>query len=236
LRTASSEQPKRRASPSSATIAVAVTGPTERLGDLDGEGADAARRTVDQDLLSRSHLCPVPHSLQRCDAGDGKGRSLLERDRRRRLGADHVARCARVLGEAAAVNGTAAPAEDLVAHVEIGDLRADLGDRASDLSPSDRVPRSPQSGGKTDDVGDAARGDTVRVADAGRVHADQHVVITGRRRVDLPQFEDVRRAVLALDDRLHGPDRVSEVCRPGLSRRGRRGCKGALARGPAVRR
>jgi hypothetical protein len=126
--------------------------------------------------------------------------------------------------------------EDLVAHVDIGDLRADLGDRASDLSPSDRVPRSPQSGGKTDDVGDAARGDTVRVADAGRVHADQHVVITGRRRVDLPQFEDVRRAVLALDDRLHGPDRVSEVCRPGLSRRGRRGCKGALARGPAVRR
>jgi len=36
---------------------------TERFGDLDGEGADAAGRTVDQDLLSRLHPSPVPESL-----------------------------------------------------------------------------------------------------------------------------------------------------------------------------
>jgi hypothetical protein len=54
---------------------------TERFGDLDGKGADAAGRTVDQDLLSRSDLSPVPDSLQGRDPAGGDGGGLLEGDR-----------------------------------------------------------------------------------------------------------------------------------------------------------
>jgi hypothetical protein len=110
----------------------------ERFGDLDGEGADAAGRTVDQDLVSRPHLRPIPESLQRRDPAGGNGGGLLE-GHRGRLADDRVARAARVLGEAA---GAAAPSEDLLGGAQVGELRTDPGDRAGHLRSSDTVPWS----------------------------------------------------------------------------------------------
>src|SRR6266542_4267226 len=54
-----------------------------------------------------------------------------------------AARGTGVLGEGAADVGAVAESEDLVARAQIGDLRADLGDRAGDVRPSDAVPWSP---------------------------------------------------------------------------------------------
>src|SRR6266511_3331527 len=114
---------------------------TEHLGDLDREGADSAGRTVDQNLLPRLYPSPVPDGLQYCDAAGGKGGGLLEGDRGR-LADERAARAARELGEAAAVGGAAAPSEDLITRAQIGDPRADLGDRARHLRSPDTMPRS----------------------------------------------------------------------------------------------
>ena len=39
---------------------------------------------------------------------------------------------------------------------------------------------------------------------AGRAHPHQHLVVADRGRVDVPELQDVGRAVGVLDDRLHG--------------------------------
>jgi hypothetical protein len=66
--------------------------------------------------------------------GHRTGRGLLERHRSR-LRHDHAAPGARVLGEAAALGGTAAPSKHPRAQAQIGDLRTGLGDRAGHLGP-----------------------------------------------------------------------------------------------------
>src|SRR6266542_2546661 len=107
---------------------------TERLGDLDGERADAAGRAVDQDLLPWLHVRRVTQRLQGRARGGGNGRGLLEGDRGR-LRDDLVARGARVLGEGAGDIEVGAGSEDLVPGVQICDLPTDLGDRAGNVRP-----------------------------------------------------------------------------------------------------
>src|SRR5262245_43747972 len=94
----------------------------ERLGNLDRERSDTAGGPVDQDLLARPHLPPVPDSLQGGDPGHRKGCRLLERGPSW-LRDHHAAPGARVLSKAAARGGTAAPSEHLIARAQIGDLR-----------------------------------------------------------------------------------------------------------------
>src|SRR5438270_159520 len=73
----------------------------ERLRDLHGERADAARRAVDEDALTRSELALVAKTLQRGEARHRDRRGLLEAevDRLRR---DVVRSRGHVLGEGAA--------------------------------------------------------------------------------------------------------------------------------------
>src|ERR1700722_10304702 len=52
----------------------------ERFGDLDGEGAYASGRTVNQDLLPRLEVSFVAKTLQRGEAGHRNGSCLIERD------------------------------------------------------------------------------------------------------------------------------------------------------------
>src|SRR5437870_10786906 len=55
----------------------------ERLGDLDGESANAARRTVDQNLLSGLNVPFVAQSLQCREPGNRDRTGLLKGDVRR---------------------------------------------------------------------------------------------------------------------------------------------------------
>jgi hypothetical protein len=72
----------------------------ERLGDLDGECAHAARGAVDQDVLPRLKLTFVAKALERGHPGDRYGGCLLERDVGWLQG-QLVLGCTRVLGERA---------------------------------------------------------------------------------------------------------------------------------------
>src|SRR3954471_19094510 len=71
---------------------------SKRLGDLDGEGSDASRRTDDQYLLPGLDLSVVANRLQRGERGDGD-RSRLGERQLRRLGRELVRSRACVLGE-----------------------------------------------------------------------------------------------------------------------------------------
>src|SRR5207302_11110863 len=99
----------------------------ERLGYLHGERAHAPRRAIYQDLLPRLNLPLVAKALQCGQSRDRYGSPLLERhvvrlDGQPRLGSAHV------LGE-----GSAAPAEHLVARFESGDVAADRLDLTGDI-------------------------------------------------------------------------------------------------------
>src|SRR6516165_10858665 len=91
----------------------------ERLGDLHGERADATGRAVDQYPLPRLQVRLVAHGLQRGEAGDGDGGSLLE-GQPGGLGREVFRLAVHVLGQR-----PAAMAEDLLTRLELGDAPAD---------------------------------------------------------------------------------------------------------------
>ena len=84
----------------------------ERLRNLHGKGSDAARGTVDQDLLSGPDLAVIADRQEGDGAGHGNGRGLLERQVGR-LGHQRIFGDGRVLGKGA--SQMPGPAEDLVA-------------------------------------------------------------------------------------------------------------------------
>ena len=99
----------------------------EGLGDLDREGADAARGAVDQDLLARVDLAVVAHGLEGDETGHRHGRCLLEGEARG-LGRKLVLSRGRVLGVRALGRSV-----DLVTDAEAGDGGADGLDDARDI-------------------------------------------------------------------------------------------------------
>src|SRR5919204_641452 len=106
---------------------------SERLRKLHREGTDAARRTVDQDLLPGSHLALVAKRLQGDEAGQGSGRGVLEREVGR-LRLQRVGGNGRLLGE-----GAVAPAEDRVTWPEPRHARADGLNLPRYIRPSNAV-------------------------------------------------------------------------------------------------
>ena len=135
---------------------------TERLGDLHGERAHAARRPVDQDLLSGLDLAVVAKELEGGRGGDADGRRLLEREVGR-LPDELVLGRPRVLGE-----GAGAPPEDLVARSESLHVLADRLDRPRDIRPGNGVLRLAQAGGHAHDERRAGHEDPVADVDRGR--------------------------------------------------------------------
>jgi len=115
------------------------------------------------------------------------------------LGREPVRSSACVLGE-----GAAAGAEHLVTRLEPGHVLADRLDASRHVIAADGV-----LGSAEPEARDAHQVRQPRhqvpdaLVDPGRVHADEHVVIADHRRVDLPELQDVGRAVRVLDDRSH---------------------------------
>jgi hypothetical protein len=95
----------------------------------------------------------------------------------------------RVLGEGP--TEPAAPAEDLVTGPERGHAGADGLDRPRHVGPSDGVLRLAQPVDRAGDVRQAAHDRPVGRVHAGRMHANQHLVVSDLGPVDVPEFEDI---------------------------------------------
>ena len=106
--------PSERTSSASRVLHTPVTSAPSTLASWHGERAHAAGGAVDQNPLTRPHPGGVPQRLQSGDRRHGHGGGLLERARGR-LGDDHAARDAGVLGQGAAARQVAAGPEDLLA-------------------------------------------------------------------------------------------------------------------------
>ena len=185
----------------------------QRLGDLDGEGADAAGAAHDEDVLSGADPAGVPERLER---GESRHRddSRLHRRQRGRLEDQLLLGDRGELGEPAV-----APAEDLVAGHQVADLGAGGLDYPGDLSAGSPVAGAEQSDRGAGDVGPAGHQVPVVAGYGGGLDADQHLV-RGRRgagHVSDPQHL-LRGAVALLDD---GPHAVTPVWEstPSTSRR-----------------
>ena len=171
---------------------------TERLGHLHGVGAHPSGGPDDQHLLSGLDLGHVAQCLQGGQAGDRDGGGLLEAEVRR-LRSELVLRGDGVLRE-----GSLADAEHLVAGGEAGHVLADRLHDPGQVHAQDRVLRRPDPVPRdADRVGQSRH----QVPDA-TIHprgmdAHQDLVVGHLRWVDVPELEDVGRAVGLLDDCLH---------------------------------
>ena len=142
----------------------------EPLGQLDGEGADAARRPDDQDLVARLDPSLVAQALQGGQGGQRDGRRLLEAEVGR-LGAEDVLGDADVLGEAAGQH----EGVDLVAGAEPGHGPADRLDLPGHVAAQPAVLGDAQPD-RAHDVGQAAQVVPVPRVDGGGADAYQHLV------------------------------------------------------------
>src|SRR5215211_3670009 len=158
----------------------------ERLGDLHGVDPHSSRRTDDQHFLPRAHLSVIAQGLQGGRAHDGYHRRLLKGEVYR-LGRELVFASTYVLGV-----GALSDAEHLIAGLETGHILADrLHDpghvRADDgvLGRSEPVASEAYRVGQTcHDVPDVP-------THAGRMHANQYLVVVDLGLVDVPEFEDI---------------------------------------------
>src|SRR6185295_8069151 len=132
-----------------------------------------------------------------CERGVSDGRRLLEREVRR-LRQEVVLRGAGILGEVAP-----APAEHLIARSKLLDVSADRLDLTGDIESRHRTPRLTQAGHRADDVRHAPQEMPVADIDGRRADTYEHLVVLHDRLVDGSELQDVRGAVLVLDDRLH---------------------------------
>src|SRR4051812_33073797 len=170
-------------------------------GQLNGEDADAASRTVDQHALARRETSMVEERLP--------GRQGRQRD----SGGPLMVQRVRLRGEVARLDGNVArrravpiPVREavyLISYRETGGAVAQSGDHARDLVGRDRrgarVAGAVHPGGRPVELrGDEARG----------AHFEQHVPDSGRGREDALVDKFLRAALRLRTQRLHRPSRL----------------------------
>ena len=153
----------------------------------------------------------LPLIAQQLEGGGGghpDGCGLREREVGR-LRHEVVRSSARILGE-----GARAPAEDLIAHLELRHVLADGLHCPCDIRSWNTVLWPAQPGKQAEDVGHASHQEPVPDVDGGRVNAHHHLVILDHWLGDVLEREDrLGRAVLLLDD---CPHHLSLRCRSGI--------------------
>ena len=170
----------------------------ERLGDLHGERTHASRRAIDQDLLPRLNLSLVAETLQRRDCGDPHGSRLLERQVGRLQRHCSILSNQHVLRER-----TGPPAENLITWFEPIDVPADRFDRTCKVDAQSCDLWFTQPGPQAHEVRRASHVMPVEWIDGSRANPDQNLVVSWSRLFDVLDLENVRRTIVAIDDRFH---------------------------------
>ena len=168
----------------------------ERFRDLHGEGPDASRRTIDQNLLPRLELSLVAQTLERGERRRRHGRRLFERQVSR-LQCDGASASAGVLRECAAL-----PAEHLVTRLKLAHVATDRFDRPREVAAEEPGLRLAQAHLCAPDV-QASEGVPIPSGHRSGVHADEDAVVCEVGLLDLPELQNLRRAVRVANDRLH---------------------------------
>src|SRR5829696_9821591 len=170
-------------------------------GQLDGEDADAASRTVDQHALACRETSMVEQRLPGRQGGqrDGGGPLMVQRVRLR----GEVARLDGNVARRRAVPIPVREAVYLISYRETGGAVAQSGDHARDLVCRDRrgarVAGAVHPGGRPVELrGDEARG----------AHFEQHVPDSGRGREDALIDKFLRATPRLRTQRLHRPSRL----------------------------
>ena len=142
-------------------------------------------------------LAVIPKQLESGAGRHADGCRLLEGEIGR-LADELILRCAGELGK-----GARAPTEDLVPGPEGVDLRTDRLDRPRDVGSRNTVLWLGQPGAHAHDVRHSRHQDPVTDVDGGRMDANEHIVLADLGLADILCGQDLRGAVLVLDDRLH---------------------------------
>jgi hypothetical protein len=175
------------------------------LGDLHGERADTSGRADDEDLLAGLDRTAMVHGLERGACGHRYGGRLFEGEVGR-FRSELVLVGTRELGE-----GADTGAEDLVAGLEPRHLPADGRDGAGDVHASDGNLGGAKSAHEPHDVRDAFHEVPDAGVDPGGTDSYEDLAVLDLRHRDVPELEDLGRAVGVLHDRLHGGARVRRV-------------------------
>ena len=201
------------------------------LRDLDGERADVARGTADQDALAgrRRPTAPRPQRLesedrrvrQRC--GVREGHPVRERLERPLRGADELGECAHPVAEQVGEDGVAEP--------EPGHVRPDRLDDPRGIEADPRVPRPAQPDEQPDEA--RLRVDPVEVAavDGRGTDADEDLVAVGLRDRQVAKLDHLGAAVAIADGGAHQAGRGSRAERSGRTPAKRDRARGGIRRG-----
>ncbi len=170
----------------------------ERLGDLHGESTNASGRAIDQDFLPWLQSAVVAQPLQRGERGNRHGRRLLK-CQSGGFQRDHPVLVHRdVLSQR-----PTSRAEDFITRLEALDVLADRFDGACKVDSKPDIFGHTHADVRTHDEGLTAHIVPVEGIDGGRAHFDQDPVVLQRWLLDGFNLDDLRRAVTAIDSRLH---------------------------------
>ena len=187
---------------------------TERLGDLHGVAAHAARRAGDEDPLPGLHAAGVADGLQGGEPGDRNHGGLLEGEVRRLAGE------LRLLGDGVLGERAGADPVHLVAGGEPRDSGAYGHDRAGEVEARHPALGGAQPGHEACHAGQAGHEVPGTAIEAGGPDGDEHLAVARGGHVEAARPQDVGCPVGVLDDGAH--------------RRGRNCCRAAPAgRSPA---
>ena len=170
---------------------------TERLGDLHGERAHASRRPVDENLLPRLDL-PSSRRSWRAVVADTPTAAACSKVRLAGFSTKWSS-----LADAYSANApvhhpkTSSPGRSCVTSLPTASTVPAMS------VPGNLVLRLAQSRGHAHDERRARHEDPVTDVDRRRVDADQDLGVPDLGLLDVPCLQDIRRAVLLLNDRLH---------------------------------
>ena len=191
--------------------------------ELDRSGADGSRRAVDEHVLPAPHL-RAPERRERVVRTLGRGSGLCVGQVRGHARERPVFGDRQVLG--VSPEGALDVAEDPVADREGGRAAPDLLDLARELGPEDGpLRRSQDARPVPQDELPGAAVSTVGPVDRRRVDLDEEFVVAGRRLLDFPDADHVRRTVPFEDRCPHGVPLSSDCssCRARPARAAARG-------------
>src|SRR5512140_2019871 len=169
------------------------------FGDLNGESAHAAGGSVDQNPLPGPDLSIVAKTLQGRESRHGHRRRFFKRQ----IGwfqHQSILSDTNKLGE----SSEAPAAEDFVPRLKLPDVAADRFDLPRDIRSEDLVRRPEKANShESDEKRVGPEMTPLKGIDGRRADSYQYLIVLGDGLLDLFELEDIRRAILRVNDGFH---------------------------------